>query len=76
MKRLENKEVFAKNLRHYVESSGKDDKDIAAVAGVAVSTFSEWLNAKKYPRIDKIQLLADYSGCLGFESLMVYRSNP
>lgn len=60
MKKLENKEVLARNLRHYIDICGKDDKDIAAVAGVAVSTFSEWLNAKKYPRIDKIQILADY----------------
>lgn len=60
MRKLENKEVLAKNLRYYIDMSGKDDKDIAAVVGVAVSTFSEWLNAKKYPRIDKIQILADY----------------
>ena len=30
--------------------------------GVSYSTFSDWYNAKKYPRIDKIELLANYFG--------------
>lgn len=59
-----NKEVFAKNLAHYVESSGKTQKEIAAVVGVAPSTFNDWLRAKKYPRIDKIEILADYFNIL------------
>ena len=57
---LGNAEVFARNLRHYVDASGQLGKDIAAVVGVATSTFSEWMNGKKYPRIDKIEMLANY----------------
>lgn len=58
------REVFAKNLRHYMERSGKMQKDLAEVAGVSAPTFNEWLKAKKYPRIDKIEKLADYFGIL------------
>ena len=57
---LGNADVFARNLRHYVDASGQLGKDIAAVVGVATSTFSEWMNGKKYPRIDKIEMLANY----------------
>lgn len=39
-------------------------KDLAEVAGVSAPTFNEWLKAKKYPRIDKIEKLADYFGIL------------
>lgn len=60
MKGLGNAEVFARNLRHYVEASGQLGKDIAAAIGVAPTTFSEWANGKKYPRIDKIEILANY----------------
>lgn len=60
MKGLGNAEIFARNLRHYVEQSGKLGKDIAAAIGVAPATFSEWANGKKYPRIDKIEMLANY----------------
>ncbi|MFI8574024.1 helix-turn-helix domain-containing protein, partial [Stenotrophomonas bentonitica] len=27
---------------------------------VKYTTLSDWINAKNYPRIDKIELLADY----------------
>ena len=64
MSNLGNKEVFAKNLAYYVERSGKDQKVIAEVVGVAPSTFNEWMKAKKYPRIDKIEMLANYFGIL------------
>ncbi len=59
---LGNKEIFAKNLKWYIEQSGKDRRELANTWGFKYSTVSEWLNAKKYPRIDKIQIMADYFG--------------
>ena len=64
MSNLGNKEIFAKNLAYYLERSGKDQKVVAEVVGVAPSTFNEWMKAKKYPRIDKIEMLANYFGIL------------
>lgn len=58
------REVFARNLRFYMERSGKMQKDLAEIAGVSGATFNDWLKAKKYPRIDKIDRLADYFGIL------------
>ena len=60
MKGLGNAEILGRNLRRYVDQSGKLGKDIAAIVGVSPATFSEWMNGKKYPRIDKIELLANY----------------
>ena len=62
MSGLGNKDIFAKNLRYYIERSGKTQKDFAEIVGVAYSTFNDWINAKKYPRIDKIEILANYFG--------------
>jgi transcriptional regulator with XRE-family HTH domain len=56
--------VFSKNLRKYMEQAGKTQKEVADVVGVAAPTFNEWLSGKKFPRIDKIQKLADYFGIL------------
>lgn len=56
------KEVFASNLKRYMESAGKNQKEMAAIVGVSAPTFNEWLKAKKYPRIDKIEKLAHYFG--------------
>ncbi|MBR5786277.1 MAG: helix-turn-helix transcriptional regulator [Clostridia bacterium] len=58
------KKIFARNLRRYMELSGKNQKELADVAGVSPPTFNEWINEKKFPRIDKIQRLADYFGIL------------
>ena len=64
MSAIGNKEIFAKNLRYYIEKSGKTQKQLAAIVDVAQSTFNDWAMAKKYPRIDKIEILANYFGIL------------
>ena len=64
MSNIGNKEIFAKNLAYYLARSGKDQKVVAEAVGVAPSTFNEWMRAKKYPRIDKIEMLAKYFGIL------------
>lgn len=58
------KEVFAKNLRFYLERSGRTQKELAEIVGVSAPTMNDWIKGKKYPRIDKIEILADYFGIL------------
>ena len=58
------KEVFAKNLRYYMESRGKSQKELAEIVGVSAPTVNDWLKAKKYPRIDKIEIMSNYFGIL------------
>ena len=60
MSNLGNKEVMAKNLQYYVERSGKTQKEMSEIVGVATSTFNDWMKAKAYPRIDKIEIMANY----------------
>lgn len=56
---LGNKKVFAENLRMYMEKNGYNSKDIAERLDVKQSTVSYWINARYYPRIDKIEKLAN-----------------
>ena len=58
------KEVFSKNLQKYMDRSGKTQKELAEIMGVTAPTFHEWVKGKKFPRIDKVQKLADYFGIL------------
>lgn len=58
------KEVFAKNLRYYMNKADKSQKELAEIVGVSAPTMHDWIKAKKYPRIDKIEILADYFGIL------------
>lgn len=60
MSNIGNKETMAKNLQFYIKRSGKSQKDLAEMVGVASSTFNDWVKGKKYPRIDKIEMLANF----------------
>ena len=62
MTSLGSKEVMSKNLKLYVERSHKDRKQICNDLGISYSTFTDWYNGNKYPRIDKIELMANYFG--------------
>ncbi len=57
---LGNKEIFAKNLQYYMKLNNKTRSDVCRDLDIPYSTFTDWCNANIYPRIDKIQLLANY----------------
>lgn len=57
---LGNKETMAKNLRYYMELNNVSSVEMCRVLDVPQSTFSYWLNAKTYPRIDKIEKMAKF----------------
>lgn len=59
-----NRDIFSKNLRYYIEKSGKDRRELADIWGFPYSTVTEWINGKKYPRIDRIEVMAEYFGVL------------
>lgn len=62
MSGLGNKEIMAKNIRHYMELKGKDRNQICKDLGFKYTTFTDWINGNTYPRIDKIELMANYFG--------------
>ena len=56
----ENKSTLSKNLKKYIAKSGKDRGEVAADLGISYSTLTDWVNGKKYPRINNIEKLAGY----------------
>lgn len=56
------KEVLAQNLQYYMDIHGKTRKEICAALNISYYTFSDWINGKKYPHINKIEKLAAYFG--------------
>lgn len=59
---LGNKEVMARNIKRYMDKMGISRKDFCERLGFAYSTVTDWLNAEKYPRIDKIEMMANFFG--------------
>ncbi len=60
MTALGNKDIMAKNLRYYIEKSGKERRELAELWEIPYSTLSDWMNARRYPRIDRIEVMANY----------------
>ena len=45
-----------------MDSRGIDRNKICADLGLKYTTFTDWVKGNTYPRIDKIELLANYFG--------------
>lgn len=58
------KRIFARNFNYYLKINKKTQADIVEHFNITASTVSDWANGKKYPRVDKMQMLADYFGIL------------
>ena len=61
---MDNKYIFSRNLKRLMDKKQVSRKDIADYLGISYFTVSDWVNGKKYPRMDKVELLANYFGVL------------
>lgn len=61
---MSNKSVFAQNLNRLMLKHRKSRREVCAALGLSYYTFSDWCNGKKYPRMDKVEMLANYFGVL------------
>lgn len=59
---MENKNVFAENLRKYMDENGVSRRKLGEALGISYYTITSWTNGTKYPRMDKVEMLADYFG--------------
>lgn len=62
MSNLGNKEIMARNIQYYMDKYGKTRQDMCEALGVKYTTFTDWVKGNSYPRIDKIELMANYFG--------------
>lgn len=56
------REIFIKNLRYIMEKKGITQADICRELNIPSATISNWCTGQRYPRIDKMQQLADMLG--------------
>ena len=57
------KKVFSTNLKRYMELYGKSQIDLINDLGLNKSAVSTWCNGTRLPRMDKVNLLAEYFHC-------------
>ena len=59
---MDNKTIFASNLQKYMAMNKKTRRDLCEALGFSYYTVTDWVKGKKYPRMDKVEMLADYFG--------------
>ena len=60
MSNLGNKAIMAKNIQYYMDLHNKTRNEMCDALGVKYTTFTDWVKGNSYPRIDKIELMANY----------------
>ena len=62
MSDLGNKAIMAQNIQYYMNLHNKSRNEMCSALGVKYTTFTDWVKGNAYPRIDKIELMANYFG--------------
>lgn len=73
-KDLGNKRIMSNNIKRHLAQRGLNVKDFSTEMDFKYTTVLDWVNAKTYPRIDKIELMARYFGV--DKSELVEEYNP
>ena len=70
---MEEKEIFSKNLNLLMEINNVSRRELSSSIGVSYFTVTSWCNGTKYPRMDKVEILARFFGC-SKSDLVEYKS--
>jgi len=72
------REIIASNIRRLMRKKGVVATDVCKALDIPNATFSDWINAKTYPRISKIEKLAEYFGVSRSDIIDIYidREDP
>lgn len=57
---LGNKQIMADNIKRLLSTKGLNPRQLAIALDFKYTTVNDWVNAKTYPRIDKIEMLANF----------------
>ncbi|OFI45726.1 hypothetical protein BG262_06935 [Floricoccus penangensis] len=60
MSNVKNKQILSRNLKRYLKKNKLNVKQFSSHINVKYTTVVDWVNGKTYPRMDKIDLMADF----------------
>ena len=58
-----NKEIMARNIRRYMDMKGVTNQQLCDALDFKYTTFMDWIKGVTYPRIGKVEAMANYFGC-------------
>ena len=59
----ENKQIMAQNIQRYMERKGVTRQQLCDDLDIKYTTLRDWLKGITYPRIGKVEAMANYFGC-------------
>lgn len=59
---LGNREIMGENIMRHMDEHNLSRIEFAKAINEPYSSVTDWINGKSYPRIDKIQKMADFFG--------------
>ena len=59
----ENKKIMARNIQRYMDNRGITRQQLCDALGIKYTTLRDWLKGYTYPRIGKVEAMAQYFGC-------------
>ncbi len=62
MSELGNKQIFSANLLYDLAQKDLQQKDLAKHLGVSNASVNDWIKMRTYPRMDKLQMTAEFLG--------------
>ena len=60
---MDSKNVFSRNLQYQMDLHSKSRQEVSTALGISYFTITSWVNGTKFPRMDKVEMLAKYFGC-------------
>ena len=58
-----NKQIMASNIKRYMEIKGVTNQQLCDALDFKYTTFMDWIKGVTYPRIGKVEAMANYFGC-------------
>lgn len=59
----ENKRIMAENILRFMEQKGVTNQQVCDALDLKYTTFRDWIKGVTYPRIGKVEAMANYFGC-------------
>ena len=63
MNTTENKQIMARNIKRFMEKKGVTNQQLCDALDFKYTTFMDWIKGVTYPRIGKVEAMANYFGC-------------
>lgn len=72
----ENKQIMARNIKYYMDRKGVTNQQLCEDLGFKYTTFMDWIKGVTYPRIGKVEAMANYFGCEKSDLIEDKRKKP